>query len=96
MNFFTDIYERHERLKKRIHSFRMPLSPAGQKGMAIVYFTIPIVIGFYIMQAAKGQADVNLGKDGSKITNSIEGESIARQHNQALQQMLDKHNPNKK
>jgi hypothetical protein len=50
MDFFRNISRKHEELKKKIHSFRIPLSPRGQKIMGFVYFTIPIIAGYYIMQ----------------------------------------------
>lgn len=49
-DFLQDLHERHERLKKRIHSFRIPLSPTGQKIMGFVYFCIPVVCGYYLME----------------------------------------------
>lgn len=42
--------EKHESLKKRIHNFRIPLSPAGQRIMSVIYFSIPVIAGYYIMQ----------------------------------------------
>ena len=39
--------------------FRMPLSPMGVRIMKVVYFTIPIVGGWYIMQAANSYSDRN-------------------------------------
>ena len=50
MRYLKDLREKHENLKKRIHAFRLPLSPAGQKVMGFVYFTIPVIVGYYIMQ----------------------------------------------
>ncbi len=57
--FFKKFSERHEALKERIHNFRMPLSPMGVRIMKVVYFTIPIVGGYYIMQVAIGYSDRN-------------------------------------
>jgi hypothetical protein len=50
MRYLKDLREKHENLKKRIHAFRLPLSPTGQKVMGFVYFTIPVIVGYYIMQ----------------------------------------------
>jgi hypothetical protein len=52
-----DLREKHENLKKRIHAFRLPLSPTGQKVMGFVYFTIPVIVGYYIMQVVYGLYD---------------------------------------
>lgn len=52
MNILKDIYNKHEQLKKRIHSFRIPLSPLGRRLMGFAYFTIPIIAGYYIMQVS--------------------------------------------
>lgn len=50
IRYLKDLREKHENLKKRIHAFRLPLSPTGQKLMGFVYFTIPVIVGYYIMQ----------------------------------------------
>lgn len=63
MEFLRELGERHERLKKKIHSTRIPLSKNGQRVMAAVYFSIPVVAGYYIMQWAQGRADVNFHKE---------------------------------
>ncbi|DBA00839.1 TPA: hypothetical protein N0F65_008482 [Lagenidium giganteum] len=59
MGFFSDLSERHERLKKRIHSTRVPLSKNGQRLMSVVYFSVPIVCGYYIMNWAQRRAEHN-------------------------------------
>lgn len=46
---FQDLRDRHEKLKKRIHAFRIPLSPRGQLAMKCVYFSIPLIAGYFIM-----------------------------------------------
>lgn len=63
MEFLRSLGERHERLKKKIHSTRIPLSKNGQRFMAAVYFSIPVVSGYYIMQWAQGRADANFLKE---------------------------------
>ncbi len=50
MGFFSDLSERHEALKKRIHAFRIPLSPRNRRIMEVVYFSIPLIAGYFIMQ----------------------------------------------
>jgi hypothetical protein len=63
MEFLRSLGERHERLKKKIHSTRIPLSKNGQRFMAAVYFSIPVISGYYIMQWAQSRADVNFLKE---------------------------------
>ena len=57
MNFIRQAFAAQERLKKRIHSIRIPLGPVGIVVMGCVYFSIPLVGGFYVMDWAQGKAD---------------------------------------
>jgi hypothetical protein len=50
MEFIAKIGQKHEELKKRIHAFRIPLSPRGQMVMKFVYFMCPLIGGYYLMQ----------------------------------------------
>ena len=45
MQRVRELLAAHERLKKRIHAFRIPLSKNGQRFMGLVYFSIPLVVG---------------------------------------------------
>lgn len=90
-DFLSTLSQRHKELKHKIHSFRIPLSPSGQKAMGFVYFTIPVIFGFFIMQTAIGQAERNLGPQGEKLKRSgIGASSETSQQNKALQAILDK------
>jgi len=40
----------HQRLKHRIHNYKIPLSPAGVRAAGVAYFTIPIIIGYISMK----------------------------------------------
>ncbi|CAK4116943.1 unnamed protein product [Aphanomyces euteiches] len=60
MGVFRDFLDAHERLKKRIHSTRIPLGPKGKAVMTVVYFTTPIICGYFVMQWAQSKAKVNL------------------------------------
>lgn len=60
MTFFQELRLKHENLKKKIHSFRMPLSRNGQRFMGFVYFLIPVVSGYFIMDIAIKQSEENL------------------------------------
>ena len=45
---------------QRIHSFRIPLGSKGQKIMGLIYFSIPCILGYYIMQYSNSVAEENL------------------------------------
>lgn len=47
---------RHRRFVKRVHAFRIPLSPAGQRVAQMVYFSIPVICGYFIMDWATSKA----------------------------------------
>ena len=64
MGFVDDFSAGHQRLKERIHNFRMPLSRRGQIAMNIVYFAIPVIGGHYLMEWAQGRAQINLKEAG--------------------------------
>lgn len=64
MGFMDDFSAGHQRLKERIHNFRMPLSRRGQIAMNIVYFAIPVIGGHYLMEWAQGRAQINLKEAG--------------------------------
>lgn len=46
--------ERHEALKAKIHSFRIPLSKRGRFFMGCVYLSIPVVFGTWYMERVVG------------------------------------------
>lgn len=59
-----EIAARHDALKKRIHAFRVPIkSRLGLFGMGCIYFTTPLVAGWFLMQWSNGIRDTNLGSD---------------------------------
>ncbi len=59
-----DAARKHEDLKKRIHSFRIPIrSRAGRFLMGCIYFTTPLVVGYNVMRASDWIRDRNLGGD---------------------------------
>ncbi|CAB1114129.1 unnamed protein product [Ectocarpus sp. CCAP 1310/34] len=64
MGIMDDFSAGHQRLKERIHNFRIPLSRPGRIAMSIVYFSIPVVGGHYLMQWAQERAQVNLTDAG--------------------------------
>lgn len=99
MDFMKSIPARHEALKKRIHNFKYPLSPFYLKVVQGVYFTIPIVIGYYIMEWSTAQSVKNLGARGELMKqkaalqgtklDEFKGETSGQ--NQALQSLLNSH-----
>jgi hypothetical protein len=94
--FLRSISARHTALKERIHAFRIPLPPWGQKIMGFVYFTIPVVGGYYIMEYANQQSARNIGINGSKLnTNTISEERKAAIHQskEALNEIIKAKKP---
>jgi len=53
MGFFSDLARRHEELKNKIHSTRIPLSPRGVAIMKVVYVASPVVAGMLFMEGVK-------------------------------------------
>eukprot|EP01041_Mallomonas_annulata_P006497 gene6497-13113_t len=90
LEFLKRVSEGHEKLKKRIHSFRLPLSPRGQKFMGFVYFSIPCIIGYFVMEWTNQLAANNLGGHHEKLGRSSEA---TLQQNNELQKILDKSRP---
>ena len=88
MGVFQDISAAHERLKKRIHAFRMPLSPTVYRIAMFCYFTIPIVGGYFLMQYTNRQRDANLGRDGSRLAESQQVSREVLAQNAELQRFL--------
>ncbi|OQR86386.1 calcyphosin [Achlya hypogyna] len=60
MGWLRDLSDAHTRLKKKIHGTRIPLSPAGIRMMKVVYFTTPIIGGYFVMQWAQNRSVSNL------------------------------------
>jgi hypothetical protein len=67
--------QRHERIKKTVHTaWRYPLPPAGQAFMGLVYFSIPVVGGWYVMQWAISKSHQSIGEKGEYLPiKSIQG-----------------------
>lgn len=57
METFREFQRRHDALKRKIHSFKIPLGPFGLAVMKVVYFVAPLVIGLSIMNFAIGKAE---------------------------------------
>lgn len=61
-------FEAHARLKSRIHSFKMPIrSRAGLAAVKVVYFTVPCLIGWAMLEWTNTVREENLGANGEKL-----------------------------
>ncbi|CEG45160.1 uncharacterized protein PHALS_01477 [Plasmopara halstedii] len=89
MEFFRRLGERHEALKLKIHSTRIPLSKNGQRIMGVVYFTTPIVGGYYIMKWAEGRANANFQREEIEIRRAAgnNARNVAQQNQQLKKQL---------
>ena len=72
MTIFSDalrsFHERHEKIKHTVHTaWRVPLPKYGQIIMGCVYFTIPVVGGWYVMQWAISKSVDSIGPRGEKL-----------------------------
>mmetsp|Transcript_31272 Transcript_31272/g.67039 ORF Transcript_31272/g.67039 Transcript_31272/m.67039 type:complete len:148 (+) Transcript_31272:42-485(+) len=62
------LHEKHEKLKHTVHTaWRYPLPKWGQYAMGCVYFTIPVVGGWYVMQWAISKSVEEIGERGEKL-----------------------------
>mmetsp|Transcript_7623 Transcript_7623/g.13456 ORF Transcript_7623/g.13456 Transcript_7623/m.13456 type:complete len:151 (-) Transcript_7623:178-630(-) len=61
-------HEKHEKIKHTVHTaWRYPLPKWGQYAMGCVYFTIPVVGGWYVMQWAISKSVDEIGERGEKL-----------------------------
>lgn len=61
-------HRRHERVKTAVHTaWRYPLPPAGRAMMGFVYFTIPVIGGWYVMQWAISKSHESIGERGERL-----------------------------
>ena len=61
-------HERHERLKNYVHNgFRVPLPWWGRYMMGFVYFSIPVVAGWFISQWAIERSEAKIGVHGERL-----------------------------
>ncbi|KAF4318209.1 hypothetical protein G195_008570 [Phytophthora kernoviae 00238/432] len=90
MEFLRRLGAHHEALKKKIHSTRIPLSKNGQRVMGLVYFTTPIVGGYYVMKWAEHQADMNFQREETEIRRAAGSSAkYVEQQNQKLREILE-------
>ena len=68
MSKLEQLIAAHARLKHRIHSFRVPIqSKYGIFGMGCIYFSIPVVAGYFVMEFTNQRAKANLGEKGELL-----------------------------
>jgi hypothetical protein len=68
MSWIRSISDRNERLKQYVHNgMRYPLPKYGQYIMGLVYFTIPVIGGWYIMQWAISKSHESIGYNGERL-----------------------------
>ncbi|GAB5031299.1 Hypothetical protein NocV09_00501670 [Nannochloropsis oceanica] len=60
MTTLRDLQERHKRFVKKVHAFRIPLSPQGKAVAQVVYFSVPVVAGYFIMGWATDRAKAEI------------------------------------
>jgi len=68
----------HERLKKRIHAFRVPLGWKGRAFMATIYFCLPAMTGSYVVYTVQKFGSKDLQPELENLrTRSGRGEETA-------------------
>jgi hypothetical protein len=68
MEGLRKLMQGHERVKNYVHTaFRYPLPPVGRQFMGFVYFLVPVVSGWYIMQWAIRQSHASIGERGEHL-----------------------------
>ncbi len=63
--------------------------------MGFVYFSIPVVCGYYIMQYAIGEAKKNIGEEGDKLKQKYQEQGSAikdevKHRNKYMEDLVDK------
>lgn len=67
-DFLNQLHVRHERLKTTIHEgWRYPLPRWGRVVMGCIYFTLPVIGGWHVMQWAIGKSHASIGIDGEYL-----------------------------
>ena len=66
MNAYVTFHKKHERLKNYVHNgFRYPLPPWGRTLMGFVYFSLPVLGGYHVMQWAISKSHEEIGIRGT-------------------------------
>mmetsp|Transcript_49286 Transcript_49286/g.73513 ORF Transcript_49286/g.73513 Transcript_49286/m.73513 type:complete len:164 (-) Transcript_49286:120-611(-) len=65
---YQRFHQSHEQLKHRVHTaWRVPLPPWGRAVMGFVYFSLPVVGGYAVMQWAISKSVESIGERGEKL-----------------------------
>ena len=68
LDYLHQLHVRHERLKTAIHEgWRYPLPRWGRVVMGCIYFSLPVIGGWYVMQWAIGKSHASIGIDGEYL-----------------------------
>lgn len=78
-----DWQDRHRRFVKRVHAFRIPLSPPAKAVAQVVYFSIPLVAGYFIMGWATDRAKAEIQYSDSNEAEETRIRGDARQGEEA-------------
>lgn len=72
---YLKFQQHHERVKRYVHTaWRVPLPKWGQTVMGCIYFSIPVVGGWHVMQWAIGKSHESIGPKGEKLrVKEVEG-----------------------
>lgn len=72
MATLRDWQERHKRFVKKVHAFRIPLSPQGKAVAQVLYFSVPLVAGYFIMGWAtdRAKAEIQYSDSTDEAANS--------------------------
>ena len=73
MDFFKDIGEKHEKLKKRIHNFRIPLKPWQRALVLPFYIGIGAVLPAYLAWGYISRAQEKLLAEGGALNRDAIG-----------------------
>lgn len=88
LSYFQKLGEMNERLKKRVHSIHIPLSPFGQQVMKVVYFSTPIIFGLCALQFSSSWSENYYEKSAIKVTDRYPLDAELKARNEALIQQI--------
>jgi hypothetical protein len=78
---------------KPIHNMRIPLSARGQNIMGGVYFTVPLVAGYFLYQWTEKQAAINGMRYDSTVRGARPMALPAKQASRAAEQLRQSNKP---
>ncbi len=81
------VTEEPDTMKSRIHNFRIPLSPTGRRIMGFIYFAVPLVSGYFLMEWIKARNEITLKPELEKKLDHNKHPQV-REQNEALEKLL--------